>query len=725
MDDSLDRLAELAGIQPAFHDYFGNEVRVGAETKREILAAMDYDVASETAIANALVELENAPWASPLPPVVFGRPNVRLAVLFRLPADETVAPAWEIDLEDGRSLQGTTSWQRAETIDRRTIGGRALERRKLAIDDPAPLGYHRLTIRAGAVVAACPLVVVPNACYVMPAMERGRVWALATQLYALRTRRDWGIGDFSSLSDFAQLAAAAGSGAIGLNPLHELHPASPSACSPYAPSSRLFLNALYIDVAAVADLAESPEARAKIESRDFAHELESLRAGSLVDYAGVARAKHAVLSLLFDSFCIKHLERPGDTRAAAFRRFVRDGDRALECLALYESLDEYFRTQPDPRYGWPQWPPEYRHPETPEVRRFAARRRDRVEYYLYLQWLADRQLAEAAANAARSGVGFYRDLAVGVALDGADAWSNRRAILAGVSLGAPPDGLNRDGQTWGLPPFSPHELRRRAYAPLAELLRTNMRHANVLRIDHVMALRRAFWVPCGRRANDGAYVTYDFDEMVGIVALESVRNRCAVVGEDLGTVPEGFRERMRDARALSSRLIYFERAWDGTFAPPQSYPRWAAASIGTHDLPPLAGWWLGEDSTAASAGEERQSARFALVDALELAGAIDPAGAGRLRADATAGGTRRVLGDLAEAVHRFLARTPSALAVVAIEDVLGESGAVNVPGTVDEHPNWRRRRSLPLEDLERDGRLFRIGAIMCDTQEAMVREAKG
>ncbi|HEY5427450.1 MAG TPA: 4-alpha-glucanotransferase, partial [Candidatus Tumulicola sp.] len=302
--------------------------------------------------------------------------------------------------------------------------------------------------------------------------------------------------------------------------------------------------------------------------------------------------------------------------------------------------------------------------------------------------------------------------------------------------GAPADPLNERGQNWGLPPLSPRALRQSAFAPFAALLRANMRYAGVLRIDHVMALRRAFWIPRGRPALEGAYVRYDFEAMLGILALESVRNQCVVVGEDLGTVPEGFRERLHGARTLSSRLLYFERNWnDGTFLSPQSYPRLAAASIGTHDLPPLAGWWIGDDvatrtglrlyrddEAARVAGEERRHARFALVDALEHAGAADAPCAHRLREDAHAGGTRQAIDELSTAVHRFLARTPSMLAVVAIEDVLGEVDGVNLPGTVDEHPNWRRKRSLPVEALASDGRLFRIGAIMCDTQEMMLRE---
>ena len=584
----------------------------------------------------------------------------------------------------------------------------------IRVESPLPAGYHRFTLQSGRKTAACPLIAVPPACFLTREMESLRIWALSTQLYALRSSRNWGIGDFSDLAGFAELAAQAGARAVALNPLHELFPSNPPAASPYAPSSRLFLNIAYIDITAAPDFVESPAARARVASPPFARALEALRTTDLVDYGGVMRAKLELLGQMFLAFRSKRLERPGDPRASGFRNFVRDGGRSLERLARYEALAEHFRARDAGIYGWLQWPAEYRSPASPEVERFAREHRDRVDFYLYAQWLADEQLGRTATSARERGVGLYRDLAVGVDRNGADAWSDPGAIAVEASLGAPADPLNTQGQNWGLPPLSPRALRERAYEPFVTLLRANMRHARILRVDHVMALQRAFWIPQGRPATEGAYVRYPLDDMLGILALESVRNGCAVVGEDLGTVPDGFRERLTTARVLSSRLVYFERTWDGGFTPPAQYPRLAAASIGTHDLPPLLGWWTGGND------HERRHARFMLIEALEREGCIDATGAARLREDAAAGGTLAVGNALSEAVHRFLARTPSVLSVVAIEDVLGEVEGVNVPGTVDEHPNWRRKRSLALEAIASDGRLFRIGAAMRDPWDATV-----
>lgn len=573
-----------------------------------------------------------------------------------------------------------------------------------------PLGYHRDGKRT--------VIVAPSRAYLSPGMRDGRIWALAAQLYGVRSERNWGIGDFSDLASLAQLAGTAGARAIALNPLHELHPSEPQACSPYSPTSRSWLNALYVDVTAVPDFAES----------GATSEIAGLRGGTMVDYGAVACAKRAAFEVLFASFRQRHLERPGDPRAAAFRTFVRDGAQALERLATYEALTEHFRALDGNSFGWLQWPAPYRDPESSDVRTFARERRDRVDFYLYLQWIADEQLAAASRTAAASGVGFYRDLAVGVDRNSADVWSDRTTILESVSLGAPPDALNALGQNWGLPPLSPHALAAQGYAPLARLLRANMRHATILRIDHVMALRRAFWIPLGQAPRDGAYVNYRFDEMLAIVALESVLNKCGVVGEDLGTVPEGFRERMQATRVLSSRLVYFERDYhSGRFYPPSQYPQLAAASIGTHDLPPLAGWWTGDDlalrarialfpneTSARDAFDERRHARFMLIEALEQNGCADLETARRLRADAEAGGTLAVYDLLVPAVYRFLAKTPSKLAVVAIEDVMGQVDAINVPGTTDQHPNWRRKHIATLEELERKGLLKKIGSLFND-----------
>ncbi len=648
-------------IEPYYFDYWGNRVETRESTRRALLAAMGHDD-----------EAKAVDDADALPPVIVAR-------IGEAPDFPFGDVRWAVDLESGDRFRGAPT--------------------------EVPLGYHRLTVRRGLREETCALIVVPDQCYLPRKMRDGRVWALATQLYAVRSKRNWGIGDLTDLAQLSRIAGRAGAGAIALNPLHELHPSNPRAASPYSPSSRLFFNVLAIDVEDVAELAKSPEVRAAIASRAFRAGLRAVRDAALVDYARVARLKLEMLERLYAVF---RARRASDPRVRTFRRFVREGGLPLERLGIYEALAEFFRNRDRQCYGWLDWPSEYHSPSSPAVARFANEHRQHVDFYRYLQFLARLQLASAAQSSRRSGVALYGDLAVGVERNGADVWADPDALLTTVSLGAPRDPLNAEGQNWGLAPFSPRALRKRAYEPFVALLRANMRYAGILRVDHVMALRRAFWIPCGAPASQGAYVRYPFDEMLGILALESVRNRCAVVGEDLGTLPEGFRERMASAHALSSRVFYFERDARGAFLPPGTYPRFAAASIGTHDLPTLAGWWTGDRSEH----EDRAADRLRLVDALERAGTIDAAGAARLRDDAKLGGTLAAVPELIAAVHRFLAATPSMLAVVAVEDVLHEPGAVNVPGTFDEHPNWQRKRSLLLESIEADGRLMQTGRLL-------------
>lgn len=684
MSDRLDRLAASAGIEPTYQGYWGRRVRVQPATQRALLTAMGYDSGDDASLTQTVtpVTVLTQGDAAALEHALRGR-------------------TWQLELEGGELFSADLA--------------------------QLPLGYHRLIVRDDGSESSCQVIVAPAHCYLPPELDDGRIWALSTQLYALRSQRNWGIGDFSDLAAFSAIAGHAGAGAVALNPLHQLHPSNPGAASPYGPSSRLFLNVLYIDPTRVAELNESPEVQASIAGTEFQRMLESLREETLVDYERVADVKLAVLERLYEVFRATHLDA-NDDRAGAFHRFVRDGGIALERLAVYETLCEFFRARDPDCYGWQEWPSEYRSPELPEVTRFAHERRARVEFYLYLQWQAQEQLAAASQLAEQNQTRLYADLAVGVSLNGADAWSDQGAIVAGAALGAPPDPLNAIGQNWGLAPLSPRALRSRAYAPFIALLRANMRFSGILRIDHVMALRRAFWIPRGAPAAHGAYVRYPFEEMLGVLALESVRNRCAVVGEDLGTVPEGFRDRIHAARILSTRVLYFERDRDdGSFVPPDRYPRLAAASIGTHDLPTLAAWWTGDDLVlrvaialypsarmAQGARRERRQARLALVDALERATVIDFDGAERLRADARRGGSLDVVPELTAAVHRFLSSTPSLLIVVAIEDVLAEAGAVNVPGTFDEHPNWRRKRGLSLEALQADARLRETGTSIGD-----------
>jgi 4-alpha-glucanotransferase len=546
------------------------------------------------------------------------------------------------------------------------------------------------------------LIVTPARCH-GPA-PRSRLWGLTGQLYGLRSLRNWGMGDFTDLADLTERSAALGASAAGVNPLHALFPADANHVSPYSPSSRLFLNVFYLDPEAVPDLAESSEARALLGDGGFQRELANARAAELVDYQTVWRLKLAVLELLFVSFQRRHLAASTE-RALAFRAFHMEMGQALEQHALFEALHEHALATGG-AWSWQDWPAALQRPDTPEVAAFAREHRARVDFFTYLQWLADQQLAavQRRARAAGMPIGLYQDIAVGVSPASAMAWANPGVTLSGVSAGAPPDWFNLHGQNWGLAPLSPVGLREDAYAVFRATLRHNMRHAGAVRLDHVMGLQRLFWIPAGASPADGAYVRYPFADLARIIALESERHRCVVIGEDLGTVPRGFRPAMRRAGMMSCRVLYFERAQDGAFAPPEAYPRQALVSVSTHDLPTLRGFWTARDvrwrellgrfpdqAALLNARAERARDRVLLLHALHGVGLL-PAGIDPERPPDD------LSDELAVAVHRYLAATPGDLVMVQLEDAFGEEEQPNLPGTV-EHANWRRRLGRSLEEL--------------------------
>lgn len=541
--------------------------------------------------------------------------------------------------------------------------------------------------------------------------DNGRFWGLSVQLYSLRSRRNWGMGDFTDLAALVDVLASAGGDFIGLNPLHALFPDNPAHISPYSPSHRAFLNVLYIDVEAVPEFAASAAARSRLASADFQARLARLRATEVVDYIGVAQAKFEILPLLFDRF-----RQAGGARARAFADWRAQQGEALERFARYEALQARFRKAAG-AWGWPAWPQEYRDPAAQAVTDFARTHADAVAYGAWLQWIADTQLAAVAAHTKQRGmaIGLYQDLAVGANFGGAEVWSWQSVFaigqdgIGGASTGAPPDELNLLGQDWGLPPFIPHRLEAAGYAPFIDILRANMKHAGALRIDHAMGLTRLFWVPSDTPATEGAYVHYDFDALLGLVARESRENACLVIGEDLGTVPEGFRERLFDAGVLSYHPLMFERYPDGQFRLPADMPRQALVAASTHDLPTLAGFWRGVDLDVRTrlmlfpSDELRQRLitergwdRGRLLWALEREGLL-PSGVGKDPA-ALPELTLAVIA----AIHAYLARSPAMLLAVQPEDLFGLTEQINVPGTLeDQHPNWQRKLPVPVEDWDK------------------------
>ncbi len=553
--------------------------------------------------------------------------------------------------------------------------------------------------------------------YLPPALAQGRAWGFAVNLYALRSRRNWGIGDLTDLRDVVRFAAAAGADMVGVNPLHALHYVEPEAASPYSPTSRYFNNPLYLDIEAVAEFTSDHERaaalRARVRSGEFATMLETLRATTHVAYTRVARAKYSALEECYAVFRERR-----DERRSTFRTYVESGGTRLERFATYEALTERFVRGDGSERGWRSWPAEYRDPGGEAVRSFALMEHRRIEYFKYIQWLTDLQLAAVAQEAETLTIGLYLDVAVGVDRDSADVWSDSGAYVLDETVGAPPDALGPHGQNWFLAPLEPAGMIRDGGVAFAELLAANMRYAGALRLDHVMALVRLFRIPLGQRATQGRYVAYPLDELLPLLRAASDEAHCLIVGEDLGNVPAGFRERMEREGIFSYRVLLFEREPDGAFRLPERYPHVALATATTHDAPTLIGWAVGRDiDTHAAIGltssERTELAHNArrvevslLFDALRRSGELDGESFARLHRRVDERQTQAgIFDDFVRAAYRFLARSPARLVLIQLDDALGELDQVNLPGTDTEYPNWRRRSSVDIERFVTDRRL--------------------
>lgn len=709
---ALDRLADVVGIEPFYHDIWGTRRETSEATKRALIGAMGLAAATDAEAEVSLRMLEGRAWRRILAPVVVLGENEGSFITLSVPAGlDAAALSWRLELEGGVHHSAALSMRTLPVMERATLDGDAFERRTLALPGILPLGYHRLSVSihpngGAALEGATTLIVAPVRCLgVEEVVAGGRTWGIGLQLYSLKSGDDWGVGDFHDLGRFAETAAGLGATLVGLNPLHALFPADPNHIGPYSPSSRSFLNILYIDPERVPELERSDKARALIASPEFRDRLNAARAAELVDYPAVSALKLPVLEALYEAFQARGEDDP---RHVAFDAFRRERGEALRRHAVFEALHERFYRHDPALWMWRQWPPAFQKPDSAEVRAFAAENADRVGFFEFLQWEADRQLGEAAERGRKAGlaIGFYRDLAVAAHPGGAAAWADSDILVQGANVGAPPDQFNMKGQNWGLAPLSPLALRESAYASFIAMLRANMRHAGALRIDHVMALQHLFWIPAD--GSDGAYVEYPLRDLLRIVALESRRNHCIVIGEDLGTVPEGFRPAMERAGILSYRVLYFERGGDGGFKAPREYPTDAMVTVTTHDLATFKGFWTARDlewrrrlQLYPSDGARDKDVWDRGVDRWRLLQALTREGLRPARYPTEDGG-QPFSPVLAAAVHRYLARSPGRIAMVQIEDALGESEQPNLPGTVDQHPNWRRRLAVPLEAMPGD-----------------------
>jgi 4-alpha-glucanotransferase len=702
----IERLARLRGIGDAYHDYRGELRCFTLQTKTDILRAMGCAVDDPAALAAEVSRLSVESGRALLPRVAAAhgpRAGVDLNIAAR---DFGARLSWAVNLESGETRTGFVSTADCAETWRGEIEGSWITRRRLELPLELPPGRHELEVRIGAgTLCRCPLVVSPLQCYEPEAIQRGRrLWGVAVQLYTVRSRRNWGIGDFEDLKALVGWLAPRGAGFIGLNPLHALAPAEPARASPYSASSRHFLNILYIAVTAVPELEDCAAAQLRLQEPAFQGRLRLLRDATLVDYAGVAQIKLEILRLLFDEFCQRHVAA-GTERAVAFKSFVAAGGQLLQLHVRFDALDRHLVSTQGTRSGWLSWPAEFRDPHSSACERFAAEHSGEIEFYLYLQWLAHEQLAAAQGRARELGmaIGLYGDYAVGTHPSGSETWVDQHGYRLGAEIGAPPDPLAHRGQGWGLPPPDPVVMESQHLEGFVRLLRNNMRYYGALRLDHVMSLFRLWWVAAGHSPVDGAYVHYPLDLLLANLVLESARCACVVVGEDLGVVPDEVRRAMAQFGLYHYKVLLFEKD-AGRYRRPDEFVRRALATVTTHDMPTLRSFWDGRDielrrdlhlyPTVELEQEVRNARardRQALLAALEEQG-LAPA--------SPATSDQPFSPELARAIHVYLARSSSILASIQIEDLIGMEDPVNVPGTDREYPNWQRKLTLDIEDLE-------------------------
>ncbi len=720
----IEKMAHLRGIGDAYHDYRGELRYFSIETKKALLRAMGCKVDEPATLALELRQLEAAHGRKFLPAIAVAR-GPRIGIDINVTARDFGATLiWSVRFEDGSRQDGKTSTADCAEIWRGEVEGSWITRRRLELPVDLPMGYHELEAKIAAAGAAerCLLILSPPQCHEPAPIASGRrLWGIAVQLYTLRSQDNWGIGDFNDLMSLIRWLAPHGAGFIGLNPLHALAPADPRRASPYSASSRHFLNVLYIAVPLVPEFQDCAAARRRLADPSVARRMHELRACELVDYQGVADLKFEIFVLLFRHFCDHHLAS-ATGRGLDFRAFVAAGGDPLEMHARFDALDRYFRATLGVGSGWLNWPEEFRDVRGTAAAQYANSHREEVQFYVYLQWLAHQQLCGAQALTRELGmpVGLYGDYAVGANPAGSETWGDRSSYCMSAEIGAPPDPLALRGQGWGIPPQDPGVMQAQRLQGFVRLIRNNMRYYGALRLDHVMALFRLWWVAAGSSPTEGAYVHYPLEQLLTVLALESARGACLVVGEDLGVVPDEIRRAMPEFGVYHYKVLLFEKSQD-RFRRPDEYVRRALATVTTHDMPTLRSFWEGRDielrrrlnlyPSAAIEGDvvrEREHDRELLLAALQEQG---------LKPEQPATPFDPFTVKLAHALHLYLARSATALVALQIEDLLCEILPVNVPGTDREYPNWQRKISLDLAEMALRGDLA--------AQFAEIRLARG
>lgn len=701
MDGLLQQLADKLGIATSFRDggLVPREYKVEDKIIRFFADKLGYKAWNDEDIAKSLADFDKRRWQRTLDSI-----NVVECsdIWFDAVVSSSISPAeFKFKLYNRQSgCDENVNYQVFDTKERQMIGKTEYIKWSFKIYNQLPVGYYDVHLEICGNKYKSVLAVAPSSCYENPVIRNSKVWGYALQLYSVRSARNWGVGDFTDLGEFIKMCGRCGADVIGLNPLNVLTHDFPENASPYCSISRLFLNPIYIDIERV------PEFRSEDMQR-LEDKLNEFRNSELIKYEEIYPLKISMLEKAYARF----MAEKNAERTREFDAFCAEKGDDLEKLAVFQTLYEDKNKQV--WGGWQAWEAEYRNPSSKAVKEYCSEHSERIGFFKFMQFEAERQFNQACALIDECGlkVGLYRDLAVGVGKDSAELWAENDLFIKESGAGAPPDAFFTTGQRWCLGAFNPYVLKEAAYEPLIKILRANMHNAGALRIDHVMGLMRLYVIPDSE--DFGTYIRYNFKDMMNILAIESCLNKCHIVGESIGNVPEGFLEALEEKRIYSLSVLWAERdgsGW-GDFRDPALYPEKAFTSVGTHDMSPLRMWWFGYDialmkdlnlannDDSLAAYHKRETDRGLLLKALDKAGVWPEDN--RRTGDYLYGESYPE--GIEEAVNRYVARSASKVFLAQLEDILHVEKLQNLPGTdIDKHPNWRRRLPVGLEKLEQD-----------------------
>lgn len=738
-DIDLHQLAVLAGIQP----------EATLKTKKTILKGLGYQVDTEKQVAASLAQKEDQLFLQGMNPTVVTRRNRQHFVDVAVKAghgQESIN--WAVDGE-GQERKGGTKVDDLRLMSTREINGETYELRRLELPEDLPLGYMGLSVKAPGDerTLKARLISAPQKCHEPIDFAGGeKTWGVPAQLYATRSDTDQGIGDFTDLAKLGDIVGRAGGGILGSSPLHAMFPENPEEASPYAPSSRTFTNHIYLDVTAVPEFKRSEKAQAAFNAPEFQERMNKVRRKSHIDYTAVMELKNEILQHNFDAFnedyaniddpvYMNNLPEERRDRLTAYADFVKEGGDSMHRFASFQALSEYMTAQTPRPQTWHDWPEEYHHPDSSAVKAFEKEHKDRVDFFKFMQFECDCQMAEVARACKDAGmkVGLYTDMAVGVDANSAEAWAEPDLYATNLTSGAPADVLSTNGQDWMLIAHKPEELQRRGYEPVIQMMRSAMKHSGSMRIDHVLQLARLHLKEAGDSPKNGGFLHYPVDDLMAIVALESHRNECMVIGEDLGQLPYGFREKMEDHGLFSYRVMPFERDYSNgeAFNHPSSYPKYAVAAPSTHDTPPLADQWRSNhvhlkdfigyydnDAQRDNDFERDANGRVKLNEALTNHGSWERVGGKPVENPREA--TDAVPEKLEQAVADYLGSSETGVVLMPMSDIFRANFMGNVPATVQRatsdhpdankryekgaselpYPNWRPKEPFQIEVLE-------------------------